>query len=437
MPVTLAAYEAALAEPPPSIVLGLLPRHAVPGISDVRSRIEAAGYEVVSFESEAPSFGARWQARVEVRFPLDDGAEGEAGTFGIRLDTYDRELAPIIEVERGHLRGILPEDAADADSAPFVIAVETQIDAAPVFAYHAQLKVLAAVALETVLFADVSSLAVRPAQWLGEAARSIAPPAPSELFTIHAVAGDGGAWLHTHGLERCGALEIETLEVPEDITGLVGHVINSTAALWMERGVPEPKAPFDVGREITLAWLPWEVALSKVSTRAAGGKQDRDESHAGPRSVLFAARKGFMRTKYEPLRSLRSILEGEPVFHVTSFETGRKMLLARERLARWTSLIERYTGTEGWTFLVKLGYTVDGASDAGEREHLWFLVHEVDGEAVDATLVNEPYAVGSLTNGARGRHDLGKLTDWAVLSPFGRFDSETILNLERRLAQPS
>ena len=59
------------------------------------------------------------------------------------------------------------------------------------------------------------------------------------------------------------------------------------------------------------------------------------------------------------------------------------------------------------------------ADDQAGREHLWFEVHDVRDDQVDATLVNEPYDVARLRQGDRGAHDVERITDWLIPTPFG------------------
>jgi hypothetical protein len=53
---------------------------------------------------------------------------------------------------------------------------------------------------------------------------------------------------------------------------------------------------------------------------------------------------------------------------------------------------------------------------------------------VDGTLLNQPFRIASLREGHRGTFDLRLLTDWAIESPRGRYTPESILQLERGLA---
>jgi hypothetical protein len=151
--------------------------------------------------------------------------------------------------------------------------------------------------------------------------------------------------------------------------------------------------------------------------------------------VLLTPRAGLLGARYVGIAALRTLFDGDPLLYVSDHETARRALLARERWPRFVGLLERFGGAARWRFLVKLGYEVDGADDASQREHLWFDVHAHDAGRVDATLLNAPCGIARLREGARGWHALERMSDWTVLCPVGQFDPESVLALERHLAE--
>ena len=130
--------------------------------------------------------------------------------------------------------------------------------------------------------------------------------------------------------------------------------------------------------------------------------------------------------------SLVPTLERNPMLYVSNMETARMALLAAEKLPRFARLFAELGHEEGTRFLVKLGYPVDGARGDDEREHLWFDVHSLEGDSVDATLLNQPYYIDRMHEGQRAKHPLEKLSDWAILSPHGRFGPDSVHALDRR-----
>lgn len=421
---------------PASVMLAVRPPRAQPAsIAEVRDLLEGAGLEVERFEvsTEPLAPAARYEAFVTAR--LVDAARRR---FRVWLEPAPVDFIENILGMELPWRGLLDEDRENVAAATWAMGVSTVFEGRPLWDYHAQLKVLQAVAPDTVFVLDAEAFSPRPGPWLNEVASSLAPPSPESLFTIHAV-GDGEeepAWLHTHGLERCGAIELEMLDVPGDFAGMAGQLLNVAGSLFIERGIPEPDEPFEVGQGLELCWLPWEDALSKVRRGVPGHREDReDDVHVGTRGVLFVPHKSMLgRRAYRSVAEHRAIMEDNPLLYLSNMATARAALLAKERLHRFRALWSRHQEAE-WVFLVKLGYQVDQAEDDNDREHLWFQVHRMAEDQVEATCLNAPYAVSSLSEGQRAHHPLAKLSDWSILCELGRFDADNVGELERLLSQ--
>ena len=110
--------------------------------------------------------------------------------------------------------------------------------------------------------------------------------------------------------------------------------------------------------------------------------------------------------------------------------------LAAERARESLALFDRLTAEFGdlqCTPVVKRGYATDGG-EADDREHLWFEVHGLHGDHIDATLLNEPLAVSRLKIGTRGRHSVALLSDWAGMTPLGKLTPRS-LELARSLRE--
>lgn len=300
----------------------------------------------------------------------------------------------------------------------------------PLDDFHFQIRALIALAPSAVAAFDVAAYRLHHAEWLKESAQSAATPSPTSLFVMHFVSDDGKpGWIHTHGLDRCGRLELELFDITPDASRLLSELVNSTAAFFLEQGLPAPGEPIEVGRELPLLWLPWEQALSRKSPKFGGGRGDRDEVHGNPTAVLFApARKflGFFGSGLSSPSSHLQVLEGSPILYVSNSHTRRMELLSRERLPTLKALFGKLGGNEQFKFLVKIGYPTADPDQYGTREHIWFEVHGFGGEHVDATCINQPHSVPALKEGLRGLHALTLITDWTIFCPVGRFDAERV-----------
>jgi hypothetical protein len=415
-------YAEMLENPPPATLFAVVGEPA-PGAGDVAARLADAGH-ATSVVASPRVEGVQWE------LALDD-ADGDVRVW---LDARPSYLATLDLA----WHGVTKEDVAAVAASPWIVGVQGCLGDEPLAAYHAFLRLLHAAAPDAGLFFDVDQAAPRPAAWLREVGESDVPPSARSLFTIHSVpendGPDAAVWLHTHGLDRCGSIDLDIVGAGLDDVDILGELLNAVASLFVDRGVPPPDEPFQAAMGVDLVWLPWEDGVRHVRGAFGGRRERGDEVHGGLRGLLFAPKKGLFGRKYESPRVLVPELMEDPVFFVSGMETKRMTLLARERLDRFRALFERFGGREDeWGFLVKLGYRVDGAEDDTEREHLWFHVHAIEGDEVDATLINEPRWVSALAEGQRGRHPLSLLTDWTILCEHGRFDADSVVALERTL----
>jgi hypothetical protein len=419
-------YRAVFERPTPAALVALLaPGSDVPTLAEALSALQVSSDVLDAAPGEPALERAAWEIDIDVAGP----SPRELQSVRAWLEPAPQQLL----LEGVEWRGITEADLAAARESAWSVVVSMHLGPAPLRDFHRLARLLDALAPEAAMVYDVDALTPRSPRWLHELASSETPPSPATLFTIHDVAPENGKshWLHTHGLGRCGSLELDLLDVPADGAGPLGQLLSSVASLFIERGFPEPGEPFLAGESLELVWLPWEEALEHVPPDTVGGPSDRDGSHAGARGVLLCPSTFQSPAEYLP------ILRENPLLFVSDLETERMALLASERLPRFLRLLSRFGQAPGWLFLVKLGYAVDEAETPSEREHLWFEVHAYAAGEVDATLLNQPYRIERFSEGQRSSHSLDQLSDWAVLAPAGRFDPNSIAELERMLLEAS
>lgn len=391
-----------------------------PDPRELVAKLEALdSWEAADFEELAPQSDEVWRVR--------------CGTYEIALDRSEA-------LDQLHFTGSgLSSEEVDAmQASELSLAIQTTLGENILEDFHASLRVLDTIAPAAIAMHDVPACVVRPAAWVHAAATSLVPPPPTSLFTVHAVADPNAetAWLHTHGLMRCGSIDLELLAVPREDAGLMcSTLLNVAAALFIEEGVPEASTSFSVGKGLELIWLPWEQALRSAPELEAGGPEDRNEDHEHPSGVLFvppAKRFGFLKGAPRNPSEYLPILNDNPLLYHSSMETRRMSMLAKEHFPVLRKLVNRYVDEEDWGFLAKLGYAVD---DDDNTEHLWFEVHGIDKGEIDATLINEPYAIARMKAGQRAKHAPDLLSDWAVYSPHGRFEPDHVHELLAKLEE--
>ena len=79
-----------------------------------------------------------------------------------------------------------------------------------------------------------------------------------------------------------------------------------------------------------------------------------------------------------------------------------------------------------WSFLVKLGLTVDHPESGSEKEHLWFDVISIEQGSITGKLLNQPYWISELNEGDINTYPLEVLTDWLIYSPDNTYTSDSI-----------
>lgn len=253
------------------------------------------------------------------------------------------------------------------------------------------------------------------------------------LYTVHCVTagdflrappgqrgGDGApvVWLHTHGLAELGSVDFDVLRPSPDLMGRFADLVRAIAFSLVE----------GEGSRGTLTVIPGKpFALVSASDFDAGAapedvtlRADSEGGHRDGRVVLCEPARRSLFRKPRPVPS--QFLSGElPDDALVQFSNAASSLMAER--ARKTYGVLRRSFAElkvlGLPVLAKIGYVIDGGGDT-DLEHLWFEVHDLGESELDATLVNAPFNIARMKEGERGRHELSRMTDWAVMTPAGQ-----------------
>ncbi|MDX2130835.1 MAG: DUF4026 domain-containing protein [Planctomycetota bacterium] len=261
------------------------------------------------------------------------------------------------------------------------------------------------------------------------------------IFAIHAVCDDTNAesprasWIHTHGLGELGAFDFDIVrpskEFSADCSGFVSAMAQAVLEGAVKPDTPEFMIahPGGVVRMVPAADFDREAPPEDVALRGGGN----EPGHTDARSVLCEpAKRGLMSRmlgKGGGVRPSRFCSEGSlegVVLRISSAATDLMSARAAATTGVFRAFLEEFREFE-LPALVKMGYPTDAEGEGG-REHLWFEVHEVFDDGVDATLVNQPHDIASMRQGQRGRHPFTRLTDWTIMSPFGAITPSGLSN---------
>ena len=226
-------------------------------------------------------------------------------------------------------------------------------------------------------------------------------------------------WAHTHGLADVGAFDIDVVAPHPDFVARGGEAFRAVAQLALAKKVSIDSGEFVFGKPGGVARA---VGAHDFMRHAEPRWSElRQPDHGVDRAVLCdpvgAGLLGFLRRDAGPV-PMSFARRPIPETFASLVPTEYNDLMA-ERAAKTLGVLRRYreefAALEPVT-LVKLGYPT---RSGGDREHLWFQVHEMGDDWIEGTLDTRPFDV-DLEAGASGRHSLDLLSDWLLLTPAGQ-----------------
>lgn len=313
-----------------------------------------------------------------------------------------------------------------------------------------QLKVLNTIVPNASIVIDFSAYRLLSGKWLKMTAQSDVPPSPDYLYVLHTVyeekEGKTDYWFHTHGLLRCGIVELEMLNFgsgPQQMYDLINNVVK----MFLSKPIKENEiftTGYD-GMNINLIWLRHEEIMKDLPQTILGGVKDRvgkDNPHKEPSGILFGVEDG----NFVSPEIYASSLAQNPIYYISNEETYRMSELAKERYTYFVSLFDKHAAKNKKSFfqrifkrkdddkrqpfIAKLGLTVDNANSATEKEHLWFEVLSCTDNKIKGKLLNQPYWISSLNEGDINTYPIELLTDWMIYDSDGnRYTPDSIYQL--------
>lgn len=289
--------------------------------------------------------------------------------------------------------------------------------------YHLQLKILSTIIPNLIAVVDFSCEKIFSGKWAKLAAESKVPPAPTYLYTVQAVAGKQGAvWLHSHGLNRCGGIELEIVDSNKEkcnshyniIMAMAGRIIADEEFISEEEPLYIAQLPNDIN--LVATWVDWRRVMPNMGRRDVGGPMDRiGEGHNGHTGIvyLYATEEDYQQKIFSSV----SIYDKEPgenlLVMITTEETARMKALANERI----DILKDCVRNRQAEALIKVGLKTDEKyeMEEGFREHIWFELIELKENGFVARLTQETYYVDALKSGDVLEIPYEDITDWIML----------------------
>jgi len=241
--------------------------------------------------------------------------------------------------------------------------------------------------------------------------------APEEVLWITRLveAPEGGdpddrwAWVTTHGLSRCGRVELEMLGIPAVLSNEAVHLVDGLAALTLETPLPQAGKPISLGSNLLLSLMKPEEAIQSLQ-EGMPGKEERTAP-----SAVITSHDG---TSLFPQNALGILKMGETAVMRTKRSTRRKAALAKSQWSLFVNAAKQIGSSEHATCLAQIPWSNTQEEDA-PREYLWFRIVETNQESVTGKLAHTPALVTSLEEGHQEVFDIEDITDWIVMTPVG------------------
>ena len=327
---------------------------------------------------------------------------------------------------------------------PWIIGLGTQLDARdPLQCYGGLVRLITSAFEESTALYDSGSASWHTRKELEDLFLSSGAEPPAEiLWGIHAVStGRSGVWLHTHGLWRCGRIELEMLEVPKAKVDAAGSLINTVAELLLDSEPPPPGHPYHVGTEIQVAFQPWQKVAPFLRDGVPGCMGDRraegENPHTGVRAVVCSARPcGPSRSEWKwPRSAVERFAADDAVVFRTERATRRQQDVAR---ALWPELAMAFFSLQGCQqvkFFVKVGFQSGCRTREIAHEHVWLRIQRIHGNDIEGELTSQPLFVSGMKQGDMVRISAALLSDWVAETPLGDFGPQQVDGLRGAVGQ--
>ena len=289
--------------------------------------------------------------------------------------------------------------------------------------YHLQLKILYTILPDMIAGLDFCTERILSGVWIKLAALSNINPSPDYIYSIQAISGEhDDVWLHTHGLNRCGSIEIEILESDKENFNTHGQLLQTIAKRIISEGgfIDEENlffaARINDGEPLIVTWIRWTRAMKLLDSQdTIGGIQDRIESHKDNTGVIYvySCEDDYINKKFTKIQEYSDALNNNSMMMLTTEETERMSSLAKERV---NYLIEAVKDSR-IKAIIKMGLLVDDEyqnETNTTKEHLWFEVKEINGNIVKAIRTQDAYYIKKFSAQNEYELNIDDLTDWII-----------------------
>lgn len=291
--------------------------------------------------------------------------------------------------------------------------------------YHLQIKLLNMLVPDMAALFDSNAYRAHSGRWVRMTADSKVAPSPDYMYTIHAVNDSEGntdsVWLHTHGLTRCGTIELEILGADLNNWNDLGNSLNQIAHRlvgdnqFIDEMEPKLMGRTGDGRDIVVTWQRSEWSFKDFPKNTVGGPSDRNDEHSINMGViyLYENEEDQMDGRITPIVKWADALSDNAVFFKTTSETQRMRALAQER-ADWLRKLHDELAEK--QIIVKIGLKPDPdcGFDDEQFEYIWFEPTQFRDDSFTATLTQDAFYVSGMVKGVQRECTYDEIVDWRV-----------------------
>lgn len=300
--------------------------------------------------------------------------------------------------------------------------------------FHLQLKILHTLMPGLFAVIDCNAERIHDGVWAATAAEAKVPPAPENLYLLQGVTDDATekVWIHTHGLNRCGVIDLDIMAGVQEDAAVCGQIISGIAefiALGNEIGNEYELINIiadNAGTLYPLTWVHVDNAVKLYSDGELGSKAQRGETHNTNRGMIFfyIDPAAMARKQITKIEDISSELKHNIVVYKSNIETNRMSALARERF----DCIKAYIGRSEYMVRVKFGLEYN---ECGDKEHIWFTPTQIIKDKVECILSQEPFKIKNLKRGDKLVLPVDLVTDWIIYSDeLGAINADKAFRLE-------
>jgi hypothetical protein len=236
-------------------------------------------------------------------------------------------------------------------------------------------------------------------------------------------------WAHTHGLQEIGRFDFDLIAPSEDALSGRTDFVRAAAFAVLEEKAKLDGEPFPImGKASAIRF----VSASKFMASGSGAcvaryKSALDDLHiTGHAVVCDAERTGLLGRLLGRGQVRTSRLAGSafPDNALIYYSTAAGELMAdraQKTLAVFADWKAEFAEFEP-TCIAKLRFQ----TAQGGNELPWFEVHKVLDDKVDATCINDPFAIKGLAKGDRAEYGFDRVTDWMIILPFAQLSPRTM-----------